>query len=151
MANEFGYINGFVERKTGGGYEGHISIERIDLSPLECVFFKDENGDNYLWLKRKPIMDYDFATQSYTTRKRKPHFEAYLKKQMDDDGVVAYKGEFVFMRFKFSIIGIWDVVLGSDLKHQRLNLFVERLPLSQQTILNSINERNIENEGRRRH
>jgi hypothetical protein len=51
---------------------------------------------------------------------------------------VAYKGEFAFMRFRFSITGVWDKVLGKD--KQRLNLFVERLPLPEQTIINSINE-----------
>jgi hypothetical protein len=42
------------------------------------------------------------------------------------------------MRFKYSITGVWDKILGND--KQRLNLFVERLPLTQQTIINSINE-----------
>lgn len=137
MDNANGYMNGFIERKRNGSYEGTISVHGIDLSPIEATFFKDE-GENYLWLKRKPIMEYDMETQSYSTRKRKPHFEAYLKKTVDDN-VVAYKGEFMFMRFKFSIVGVWDGVLGRE--EQRLNIFVERLPVSQQTILNDINER----------
>jgi hypothetical protein len=33
---------------------------------------------------------------------------------------------------------VWDKILGNE--KQRLNLFVERLPMSQQTIVNSINE-----------
>lgn len=136
--DDFSYSNGQIERRQGGGYEGTVRIEGIDLSPVEATFFKDDNGDSYLWLKRKPIMEYDFESQTYTTRQRKPSFEVYLKKQMDDS-VVAYKGEFMFMRFKFSIVGIWDVVLGKE--NQRLNLFVERLPLSQQIILNDINQR----------
>lgn len=136
--DDFSYINGQIERKQEGRYEGAVRIEGIDLTPVEATFFKDDNGDSYLWLKRKPIMEYDFESQTYTTRQRKPSFEAYLKKQINDS-VVAYKGEFMFMRFKFSIVGIWDVVLGKE--NQRLNLFVERLPLSQQTILNDINQR----------
>lgn len=133
--NDYTYTNGYVERKSGGKYEGCVSVQGIDLSPIEATFFKDRD-DSYLWLKRKPIMDYDFDSQSYTTRQRKPHFEAYLKKSADD-GVVAYKGEFMFMRFSFSIVGVWDGVMGKD--SQRLNLFVERLPMSQQKILNDIN------------
>lgn len=136
--DDFSYINGQIERKQEGRYEGAVRIEGIDLTPVEATFFKDDNGDSYLWLKRKPIMEYDFESQTYTTRQRRPSFEAYLKKQINDS-VVAYKGEFMFMRFKFSIVGIWDVVLGKE--NQRLNLFVERLPLSQQTILNDINQR----------
>jgi hypothetical protein len=100
------------------------------------VYFKD-NGENYLWIKRKKVLEYDFESQTYKEREAKPQFEAYLKKQVDGN-VVAYKGEFAFMRFKFSITGVWDKVLGKD--KQRLNLFVERLPLSQQTIINSINQ-----------
>jgi hypothetical protein len=135
--NDYGYTNGYIERKCGGKYEGSVSVQGIDLSPIEATFFKSED-DSYLWLKRKPIMEYDMESQSYTTRQRRPSFEAYLKKQAENN-VVAYKGEFMFMRFRFSISGVWDMVIGKDA--QRLNLFVERLPMSQQTILNDINER----------
>ena len=44
-------ISGCVERQAGGKYEGSISIERIDLSPIEAFYFKD-GEENYLWLKR---------------------------------------------------------------------------------------------------
>lgn len=137
--DDYGYINGYVERKNGGRYEGSLSVQGINLSPIEATFFTDDFGEKYLWLKRKPIMEYDMDSQSYTTRRRRPHFEAYLKKQADE-GTVAYKCEFMFMRFKFSIVGVWDSVLGKD-KQQRINLFVERLPISQQRILKEINER----------
>ena len=133
------YINGYVERQEGGFYGGNLTVEGINLSPVEAVYFR-KDGENYLWIKRKPIMEYDFESQKYTTRARKPSIDIYLKKQLGGDGVVAYKGEFMFMRFKFSIEGVWDKILGKDTR-QRLNLYVERLPLSQQTLLNSINER----------
>lgn len=135
--DEYGYISGYIERKNGGRYEGSLSIQGIDLSPVEATFFKD-GDENYMWLKRKPIMEYDMESQSYRTRQRKPYFEAYLKKQSDNN-VVSYKGEFVFMRFKFVVSGVWDGVLGKD--SQRMNLFIERMPVSQQTILNDINKR----------
>lgn len=135
--NDYIYTNGYIERRSGGKYEGSVSVQGIDLSPIEATFFKSED-DSYLWLKRKPIMEYDMESQSYTTRQRRPSFEAYLKKEAENN-VVAYKGEFMFMRFRFSISGVWDRVIGKDA--QRLNLFVERLPMSQQTILNDINER----------
>jgi hypothetical protein len=130
------YINGYIERQNGGAYEGRINIDGISLPAIIGVYFKD-NGENYLWIKRKKVLEYDFESQTYKEREAKPQFEAYLKKQIDGN-VVAYKGEFVFMRFKFSITGVWDKVLGKD--KQRLNLFVERLPLAQQTIINSINQ-----------
>lgn len=130
------YINGFIERKQGGLYEGRITIEGILLPSISGVYFKD-GGENYLWIRRKKVLEYDFESQSYRERDAKPQFEAYLKKQVENN-TVAYKGEFAFMHFKFSIIGVWDKILGND-KH-RLNLFVERLPLAQQSIINSINE-----------
>lgn len=136
------YINGYIQRSQGGSYDGKITIDGILLPAISAVFFKD-NGENYLWLKRKKVLDYDFERQTYKEREAKPQWEAYLKKQIDSDAV-AYKGEFVFMRFRFFITGVWDTVLGMDKKH-RLNLFVERLPMSEQTIINSINERKRNN------
>ncbi len=131
------YINGFVEHNKDGSYKGSLTIDGISLQGgITAVYFKDD-GESYLWLRRKKVLEYDFESQSYKEREAKPQFEAYLKKQIDN-GSVAYKGEFIFMRFKYSITGIWDKVLGKD--KQRLNLFVERLPLTQQTIINSINE-----------
>ena len=51
----------------------------------------------------------------------------------------------MFLRFKYSIVGVWDNVFGKD--KQRLNLFVERLPMSEQTIINSNNERKLKENG----
>ena len=140
------YINGYVERRKDGTYGGSLTIEGINLQGgITATYFKDD-GESYLWLRRKKVLEYDFESQAYHERDARPPFEAYLKKQLND-GTVAYKGEFAFMRFKYSITGVWDKVLGNE-KH-RLNLFVERLPLSQQTIINSINESRKKNDGRR--
>lgn len=130
------YINGYIQRSQGGSYDGKITIEGILLPAISAVFFKD-NGENYLWLKRKKVLDYDYESQTYKEREAKPQWEVYMKKQLEDN-VVAYKGEFFFLHFKFSIVGVWDKVFGIDKK--RLNLFIERLPLSQQTVINAINE-----------
>lgn len=137
------YINGFVERQTGGVYAGRLTVEGIDLSPIQAQYFK-QDGENYLWIKRKPIMEYDMESQRYNKRERRPQVEIYMKKQVDGDGTVAYRGEFKFMRFCFAIVGVWDKILGKDM--QRLNLYVERKPMSEQTILNSINERKRNND-----
>lgn len=131
------YINGYIQRSQGGSYDGKITIEGILLPAISAVFFKD-NGDNYLWLKRKNVLDYDNESHTYKEREATPPWEAYLRKQIDND-TVAYKGEFYFLRFKYSIVGVWDSILGKD--KQRLNLFVERLPMQQQTIVNGINKR----------
>ena len=132
------YVNGHIERTVQGGYSGQLRVEGIDLSPIEAQYFKKDGGI-FLFIKRKPIMDYDIASESYITRERKPALQIYMKKQLNDNGVIAYIGEFMFMRFKFKIEGVWDKILGRE-KH-RLNLYVERLPLSEQTLLQSINER----------
>ena len=131
------YINGYVQRTQGGAYEGRVVIDGISLPEITAVYFK-ENSESYLWLKRKKVLDYDFESQSYKEREAEPRWEAYLKKQLDNN-TVAYKGEFMFLRFKYSIVGVWDKILGND--KQRLNLFIERLPMSEQTIINSNNER----------
>lgn len=133
------YINGYIERQAGGKFDGVIKVEGIDLSPIHGVFFK-HGSDNYLWLKRKDMLVYDHEQQQYRARKREPRWEAYLEKQLDDKSIVAYKGIFYFMRWKFSIVGIWDSVLGME--KSRINLFVERLPMEEQDIINKIRERN---------
>lgn len=134
---ESDYINGYIQRTKSGSHEGRVVIDGISLPEITAIYFK-ENGESYLWLKRKKVLDYDFESQSYKEREAEPKWEAYLKKELEDN-VVAYKGEFYFLRFKYSIVGVWDNVLGKD--KQRLNLFIERLPLSQQNIINGINER----------
>lgn len=134
--NDNGYTNGYLERKSGGRYEGDIKIEGIDLSPIVGVFFQQE-GKNYLWLRRKEMLVYDYDQQQYKTRKREPRWQAYLEKKIGDKGVVAYKGEFYFMRFRFSIVGVWDSVLGME--NARMNFYVERFPMEKQDILNGIN------------
>lgn len=136
--NNSEYINGYIERKSGGAFEGNIVIEGINISPITAVMFVDE-GKNYLWLRRKDMLVYDAEQQRYLTRKREPQWEAYLEKQMKDN-TVSYKGEFFFMCLRFSIIGVWDSVLGKD--KSRMNFFIERFPMSQQNIINGIAKQN---------
>lgn len=138
-AQDYDYVNGHVERKQGGRYEGNLTIDGVNISPIVGVYF-DKDGSKYLWLKRKKIKEYDFNTHTYKEREARPFWEVYLKKEMGSDSIIAYRGEFIFLHFKYSIIGIWDKILGKE--KQRLNLFVERLPMAQQTIINSINEIN---------
>jgi hypothetical protein len=140
---ESDYINGYIQRTKSGSYEGRVIIDGVTLPSIIAIFFVD-GTDMYLWLKRKKVLDYDFESQSYKEREAEPRWEAYLKKQLDGN-TVAYKGEFMFLRFKYSIVGVWDNVLGKE--KQRLNLFVERLPMSEQTIINSNNERKLKENG----
>lgn len=128
--------DGFLQRKGKGKYDGELSIDGVNISPIMGIFF-EENNKTYLWLKRKPLLEYDFESGRYKERPREPRWEAYLEKQ--SNGVVAFKGVFAFLRFKYRIVAIWDKVLGKDL--QRMNFYVERLPMEQQTIINNINER----------
>lgn len=136
--HENGFVNGFLERKAGGRYEGKLSIEGVDLSPIEGVYFQD-GGKQYLWIKRKPIIEYEYEEQVYKQRKREPQWETYLEKQIDNN-TIAYKGECMLFHFRFLVIGTWDLVLGKE--RQRLNLYVERMPMSEQTIIKNISDRN---------
>jgi hypothetical protein len=129
------YSNGYIERQAHGKYRGVLRIDGIDLSPIDGVFFKEE-GKTYLWLKRSSILEYDWERSEYRKRNREPRWEAYLNKH--SDGAIAFKGEFIFLRFKYQITAIWDKVLKEK---NRLNFFVERVPLERQTIINGINMR----------
>lgn len=128
---------GYIERGQNGRYGGKVNIEGVVLDGVVGVYFK-KDGDSYLWLRREKVLEYDEKTMTYKEREARPQWEAYLKKQLEDD-TVAYKGEFNFLRFRFSIVGVWDRILGND-KKQRLNLYVERLPTSHQVIINAINK-----------
>lgn len=131
------YINGFIERHAGGTYEGKITIDGVRLDNIVGVYFK-RDGKTFLWIKRKPKMEFDMSSGTFHERPSKPAWETYLEKQAQD-GVVAFRGEFFFLRFRYSITGVWDAVLGKD--KQRLNLFVERMNSKDQTIINNIKER----------
>lgn len=135
--NEYGG-DGFIERKSDGSYNGRLSIEGVDISPIEGVYFK-RDGRMYLWLKRKKLLVYDMEQKIYKEKDKEPRWETYLEKCIKDGGT-EYAGEFNFLHFKYSIIGLWDRNMGMDRK--RLNLFVERLPMQKQSIINGIRERN---------
>ena len=129
---------GYLE-KTKDGFEGEIIIDEVDISPISGTFFVYEKDlKQYLWLKRKPILEFNNKRKVYEMRAREPRWEAYLTKKLKGD--VAYEGEFVFLHFKFKIVGIWDKSEWGK-KKQRINFYVERLPHNQQTIINSINKR----------
>ena len=138
MSGYDGYVNGHIERDSFGNYSGMIAIEGINLPNIEGQYFR-QDGDTYLYIKRKPIMEYDYDQERYKTREPKPQVHIYMKKVVGGDGVVAYRGNFMFMRFKFNIEGVWDNILGKE--RCRLNLFVERAPMQDQTLLQSIIER----------
>ena len=130
------YINGFIERKADGSCEGKITVDGVFLGEIDGVYFK-ESGKSYLWLKRKHLLEYNPATEKFVSRAQEPRWEAYLEKSKD--GVAAYRGVFAFLRFRYSITGVWDKMLG--MQKSRLNLYVERLPMGKQDIINKISER----------
>lgn len=131
------YTNGYIERKHDGTYCGSLRIDGIDISPIVAVAFNKEDG-KYIWLRRRDILVYDHKNGKYVTKKREPQWESYIKKQMDGN-TVSYRGEFHFLMFKYSIVGVWDKVLGRD--KSRLNLYVERLDDDKQDIIHGIRKR----------
>lgn len=128
--------SGYIERTERGCYEGAMDVEGVDLSPIEGVYFQ-EDGNSMLWLRRKPVLEYIASEMMYKPRPSEPRWEAYLKKN-NDGGGIAYKGVFTFLHFRYSIVAIWDKALADK---NRMNFFAERLPMEQQNIINSINER----------
>jgi hypothetical protein len=131
------WCNGYLERKADGRYEGEITVEGVNLSPIEGMYF-NKDGKTFLWLKRKPLLEYDLASMVYRKRSREPRWEAYLTKVSKD--CIAYKGVFALLHFRYEIVGVWDAIERES--KNRINLFVERLPMNEQTIINGINERN---------
>lgn len=135
------YINGYIQ-KSAEGFTGVLRIEGIDMSPVVGTYFKCD-ADMCLWLRRAPLIRYDMESGEYVKKPREPRWEVYMRRRSVSMGsdVVAYEGTFVFLHFKYRIKGVWDAVFGKD--RNRLNLFVERLPMDEQTIINGIRERNI--------
>lgn len=135
------FVNGYIEKTKADTYEGKIAIEGVDLSPIVGIYFKDD-GKYWLLLKRKPSLEYDIKSGTYKKYEVEPFWECYLEKQKKG---VDYKGYFIFCHFKYELVGIYDKFMkGTD----RLNLFIERMPMEKQTIINNINQRNKNNENR---
>lgn len=128
MNNGIGYIE-----LSKGDYVGELSIDGVNISPIIGLLFKD-NGKSWLWLKRKKILEYDFQKGEYYSRTPTPIFEVYLKRKTTN-GKISYYGEFVFFKFKYSIVGMWS-------SHKRIELYVDRLPDNEQKIVNRLKEIN---------
>ena len=125
---------GYIERK-GDGYEGRLTIDGVDISPITGVYFR-KDGNMFLWLRRKAIMEYDTTRQRFYRRASRPVWETYMEKQTQR--TTDYAGEFVFLRLRYAIYGMWDHV--TDKRRDRMNLFVERMPMDRQTIIKNINK-----------
>ena len=126
--------NGYIQRNKDGEYIGELIIEGVNVSPIEGMYFK-KNDNNYLWIKRKKILEYDDKKSKFIRRERFPILEVYLKKEVGK--TYNYIGTFMFLRFKFLIYGIWD---RNMVQTKRLNLYVERLPMCEQNVIVSINK-----------
>lgn len=124
--------SGSIE-KTKGEYIGTLNIDGVDISPIVAYFFT-KNHIKWLWIKRRQILEYDIDNNVFTKKNPTPKFEVYMKKQQH--GNIAYKGEFVFFKFKYDIFAIWHESNGKE----KLELYVERVPKENQNILNSINK-----------
>lgn len=128
MNNGIGYIE-----LSKGDYVGELSIDGVNISPIIGLLFKD-NGKSWLWLKRKKILEYDFQKGEYYSRTPTPIFEVYLKRKTTN-GKISYYGEFVFFKFKYSIVGMWS-------SNKRIELYIDRLPDNEQKIVNRLKEIN---------
>lgn len=127
------YCNGYIQRKADG-YVGELTIDGVDISPIVAVFFRDDYGKRWLWLKRKKITEYDFENEVFYKREPSPAWEVYMEKLTSKEKI-AYRGEFIFFKFKYRITAIWDDVFKDK---ERLNFFVDRLPYQEQSIIRNI-------------
>lgn len=129
------YNQGYIEI-VKGECVGELSIDGVDISPITGYYFKYQ-GTSWLWVKRKRILEYSFETNEYKSKSPTPMFEVYMQKETKKQSTIAYKGTFIFFKFKYKIFGIWDTN-EKNKKKQRLNLYVERLPMEEQNIINNI-------------
>lgn len=123
---------GYIEFKKGE-YVGELSIDGVNISPIVGYYFKD-GSQQWLWLKRKRVLEYDIESGNFKTRNPSPMFEVYMEKHKSP---IAYKGTFVFFKFKYNIVGIWD---ERNKDKQRLNFTIERCPNAEQNIIKRIND-----------
>lgn len=133
------YSNGYIERKSGGAYEGEITVDGVFLGDISGVYFK-ECGKTYLWLRRKKKLEYIMESQQFIAKEQTPRWEVYMSRIEGKPYV--FHGKFMFLRFKYAIYGVWD--RNGDSRKERLNLFVDRLDMKEQDIILKINRNNNE-------
>lgn len=130
--------NGFLQRHNGE-IVGELIIDDVNLSPIEGkLFVNPKDAKQYLWIKRKQIIEYDDKTHSYIKREREPRWQVYMQKV--ESNSTPYVGEFTFLHFKYKIEAVWDLTDYGKSK-KRINLYIERLPYEKQTIINEISKR----------
>ena len=130
--------NGFLQKRNNR-LVGEIIIDDVNLSPIEGRFFVNpKDAKQYLWIKRQQILEYDEKKHKYVTRESEPRWQVYMQKV--ESNYTPYVGEFTFLHFKYKIEAVWDLSDYGKSK-KRINLYIERLPNENQTIINEISKR----------
>jgi len=131
--------SGFVD-KTPEGFKGRISIEGVELD-IECTFWKDKDGKRTIWVRRQKEAIFDRVTETFKEYKAKPSFECCAK-AMGEGSANRYKGEFMFIGFKYSFDAWFE-----DKLERRMDISIERERT--QPIISRLNEIRIKGNGRK--
>lgn len=122
--------SGFVD-KTSEGFKGRISIEGVEFD-IECTFWRDADGKRMIWVRRQKEAVFNPLDETFTEYKAKPSFECCAKAR-GEGSANRYKGEFMFIGFKYSLDAWFE-----DRLEKRMDISIERN--ASQPIISRLNE-----------
>ena len=128
---------GYVIR-TNNGYVGRMNVENI-IFDIQITFWSDRKPF-YIWVQRQKEKIFNEETLTFSDYTPKPFFECYAYKRRTN-GIVDYKGEFMFVGFKYELIAWFE-----DKTEHQMNLDVTRS--ESQPILKRLNEINKEKQNK---
>ena len=123
LINNHGYV-----KRTTKGFMGELSIDGFEID-IQATFWDKASTGCDLWLQRKKKKIYEEKTNTFKSYIPKPYFECYTIKGKDK----IYRGEFIFIGFKYSLSSFWE-----DKTEKLLNISIERT--KDQPILDRLRE-----------
>lgn len=123
--------------RTANGYIGQINIEGV-IMDINATFWDGKKYKCDLWIQRIKEKKYDELNNKFIDYTPKPFLQCFANKLKKKD-TFDYKGDFIFVGFKYDLIAWWD-----DKAEHQLNISVERS--KSQPILERLNKIKKENE-----
>ena len=130
MNLELNKNKGYVSRDNKEGYVGFANIDGCVIK-INCAFFMTTKP-NYIYLQRCSKLKYDDKNKTFIEYNPYPTFQAKLNATKRGDSV-SFRGEFMFVSFRYSICAFWE-----DKDKKLLKFDIERC--EKQPLLERINE-----------
>ena len=125
LINNHGYV-----KRTPKGFFGELSIEGFKMD-IQATFWNKTITGCDLWLQRRKKKIFEEKTNTFKSYIPKPYFECYALKDKGKNKI--YRGEFIFVGFKYSLSSFWE-----DKTEKLLNISIERT--KDQPILDRLKE-----------